>query len=393
MADALESAAIENGVAISSPPSPRDSGEGTMTTPKIRILVVDDDEVDCLSVKRALADSPLPVTFEVETAGTMANGVDKLKKGRFDAALFDLGLPDSAGLETVKGAVSAAGEVPVVVLTGWADDQTGISAIGLGATDYLVKDRGIENMLGRTLLYAMEHKKVERKLKDALAAKADLVNMVSHDLRIPLTAIKEGIDIVAGGEAGAVNKEQKEFLDLARRNVERLTRLITDFLDFEKIDADKQQFNIVENDINELVKDVHKMMGPVAKQKGLDFRVELDEKLPKMEFDYDGITRVVTNLVGNALKFTAEGSIVIRTRKDENGVEVAIADTGCGISKDDVGKLFKKYGQIKSAKVEDIEGTGLGLAISKLIIEHHRGKIRAESQPGKGTTFYFYLPG
>jgi signal transduction histidine kinase len=364
-----------------------------MTTLKIRILVVDDDEVDCLAAKRALADSPLPVTFEVETASTMAKGVDKLKKGRFDVALFDLGLPDSAGLETVKGAVSAAGEVPVVVLTGWADDQTGISAIGLGATDYLVKGRGIENMLGRTLLYAMEHKKVERKLKDALAAKADLVNMVSHDLRIPLTAIKEGIDIVAGGEAGAVNKEQKEFLDLARRNVERLTRLITDFLDFEKIDADKQQFNIVENDINELVKDVHKTMGPVARQKGLDFRVELDEKLPKIEFDYDGITRVVTNLVGNALKFTTEGSIVIRTRKDESGVEVSIADTGCGISKDDVGKLFKKYGQIKSTKVEDIEGTGLGLAISKLIIEHHRGKIWAESQPGKGTTFYFYLPG
>ncbi|MGA2322776.1 MAG: hybrid sensor histidine kinase/response regulator [Sedimentisphaerales bacterium] len=361
-------------------------------TPKIRILVVDDDEVDCLTAKRALADSPLPVKFEAETAGTMAKGVDKLKKGRFDVALFDLGLPDSNGLETVKGAVSAAGEIPIVVLTGWADDQTGILAINLGATDYLVKGPTIESMLGRTLLYALERKKVERKLKEALAAKADLVNMVSHDLRIPLTAIKEGIDIVGSGEAGAVNEEQKEFLDLAKRNVERLTRLITDFLDFEKIGADKQQFNIVENDINELAKDVHKTMGAVAKQKGLDLRVELEERLPKTEFDYDGITRVVTNLVSNALKFTTEGSIVIRTRKDEDRVEVAIADTGCGISKNDLGNLFKKYGQIKSTKVKDIEGTGLGLAISKLIIEHHKGKIWAESEPGKGTTFYFYLP-
>jgi len=361
-------------------------------TPKIRILVVDDDEVDCLAAKRALADSPLPVTFEVETAGTMAKGVDKLKKGRFDVALFDLGLPDSSGLETVKGAVSAAGEIPIVVLTGLADDQTGIAAINLGATDYLVKGPAIESMLGRTLLYSLEHKKVERKLKEALAAKADLVNMVSHDLRIPLTAIKEGIDIVGSGEAGAVNEEQKDFLDLAKRNVERLTRLITDFLDFEKIDADKQQFNIVENNINELAKDVYKTMGPVAKQKGLDLRVELEEGLPKTEFDYDGITRVVTNLVSNALKFTTEGGITIGTRKDETGVEVSIADTGCGISKEDLGNLFKKYGQIKSTKVKDIEGTGLGLAISKLIIEHHKGKIWAESAPGKGTTFYFYLP-
>jgi signal transduction histidine kinase len=366
--------------------------KGGAMTPKIRILVVDDDDVDCMTAKRALAGSPLPVKFEVENAGTMAKGVDKLKKGRYDVALFDLGLPDSAGLETVKGALAAAGDIPVVVLTGWADDQTGISAINIGAMDYLVKGPAIESMLGRTLLYALERKNVERKLKEALAAKADLVNMVSHDLRIPLTAIKEGIDIVGSGEAGPVNEEQREFLSLAIRNVERLTRLITDFLDFEKIDADKQQFHIIENDINELAKDVQKTMGPVAKQKGLDLRIELEERLPKIEFDYDGITRVVTNLVSNALKFTTEGSIVIRTRKEESGIEVAIADTGCGISKEDLGNLFKKYGQIKSTKVKDIEGTGLGLAISKLIIEHHKGKIRAESEPGKGTTFYFYLP-
>ena len=362
-------------------------------TPKIRILVVDDDEVDCMAAKRALAGSPLTVKFEVETASTMATGIDKLKRELFDVALFDLGLPDSSGLDTVKGALSAAGEIPVVVLTGLADDQTGISAINLGATDYLVKGPAIASMLGRTLLYAMERKKVEHRLKEALAAKADLVNMVSHDLRIPLTAIKEGIDIVGSGEAGAVNEEQKEFLDLAKRNVERLTRLITDFLDFEKIDADKQQFNMQANNINELAMNVYKTMGPVAKQKGLDFRVELEEGLPKTEFDYDGITRVVTNLVSNALKFTTEGGIVIRTRKDKAGVEVAIADTGCGISKDDLGKLFKKYGQIKSTRVKDIEGTGLGLAISKLIIEHHKGEIWAESKQGKGTTFYFYLPG
>ncbi len=362
-----------------------------MVFPKIHILVVDDDEVDCLSAKRTLAETPLPVKFEVETASTLAKGIEKLKQRQFDVTLFDLGLPDSNGLETVKNAVNAAGEIPVVVLTGWADDQTGILAINLGATDYLVKGPAIDSMLGRTLLYAMERKKVEKKLIKALAAKADLVNMVSHDLRIPLTAIKEGIDIVAGGDAGAVNDEQKEFLTLAKRNVDRLTRLITDFLDFQKIGLDKQQFILTENDINELVKDVHKMMGPVARQKGLDLRIELDEKLPKINFDYDAITRVVTNLVSNALKFTKEGSIAIRTKKEDGGIEVAIKDTGCGISKEDIEKLFEKYVQIKSANVSDIEGTGLGLAICKLIIEHHGGKIRAESEPNKGTTLYFYL--
>jgi signal transduction histidine kinase len=360
--------------------------------PKIRVLVVDDDAVDCMTAKRALSNCPYPVKFDIDTVGTLSKAVDMFGAGRYDVALFDLGLPDSSGLETVKRAIEAAGDVPVVVLTGLADDQTGLSAIDIGATDYIVKGPSIESMLGRTLLYALERKKVEMKLKEALAAKAELVNMVSHDLRIPLTAIKEGIDIVLGGDAGPVNEEQKEFLALAKRNVERLTRLITDFLDFQKIEADKQQFNIQANDINELMKDVHRTMEPVARQKGLDLRVELGEGLPKTEFDYDGITRVMTNLVSNALKFTTAGGICLRTRKEDDGIVVAVSDTGCGVSKDDLGKLFKKYGQIKSTKVKDIEGTGLGLAISKLIVEHHRGKIWVESQLGKGSTFYFYLP-
>ena len=360
--------------------------------PKIRVLVVDDDTVDCMMAKRALLDCPYPVNFDIETVGTLSKALDELDGGRFDVALLDLGLPDSVGLDTVKRAVEAAGDVPIVVLTGLADDRTGLSAIDIGAADYLVKDPSIGGMLGRTLLHALERKKVELKLKEALAAKAELVNMVSHDLRIPLTAIKEGIDIVLGGDAGAVNDEQKDFLALAKRNVERLTRLITDFLDYQKIEADRQQFNIRQNDINELIRDVHRTMEPVARQKGLDFRVELEEGIPKIEFDYDGITRVVINLVSNALKFTAKGGIVIRTRKDGGIIEVAVSDTGCGISKEDMGKLFQKFGQVKSVQVKDVDSTGLGLAISKQIVEHHRGKIWAESQLGRGSTFYFYLP-
>ncbi|MBN2020337.1 MAG: hybrid sensor histidine kinase/response regulator [Sedimentisphaerales bacterium] len=359
---------------------------------EIRVLVVDDDEVDYRMSKRALLDCPYPVKFDIDTAGTLSQAIARLGAGRYDVALLDLGLPDSTGLDTVKKAIVAAGDVPIVVLTGLADDKTGLSAIDAGAADYLVKDPSISGMLGRTLLHALERKKVELKLKKAMEAKADLVNMVSHDLRIPLTAIKEGIDIVLGGDAGAVNDEQKDFLGLAKRNVDRLTRLITDFLDIQKIAADKQQFNMQQNDVNELIRDVHRMMEPVARQKGLDFHIELEKGLPRIKFDYDGITRVVTNLVSNALKFTVEGGIIIRTRIDGDTIIVAVSDTGCGISADNLKILFKKYGQVKSSAVKDVESTGLGLAISKQIVEHHRGKIWAESQPGRGSTFYFYLP-
>jgi signal transduction histidine kinase len=368
--------------------------------PKIRVLIIDDDEVDCMTARRALQSCPYPVEFESDTAGTLSNALDKLDSAKYDVALLDLGLPDSTGLDTVKKAINTAKDVPIVVLTGLADDRTGLSAIDIGAADYIVKDPSIGGVLGRILLYALERKKGELKLKEALNARAELVNMVSHDLRIPLTAVREGIGIVMAGEAGAVNEEQKDFLGLARRNVDRLSRMITDFLDYQKIEADRQKFNIRLNDLNELIKGVHKTMVPLAIRKGLEFCIELEGGLPGIEFDYDGITRVVTNLVSNALRFTEQGGIVIRTQKTDalrppqigDGVVVAVSDTGCGIRAEDMKLIFKKYGQVRFAAVKDDEGTGLGLVISKQIVEFHSGKIWAESQPGRGSTFSFYLP-
>ena len=360
--------------------------------PKIRVLIIDDDDVDCMAARHALRACPYPVEFESETAGTLSKALDKLGSGQYDVALLDLGLPDSMGLGTVKKAIEKAQDVPIVVLTGLADDETGLLAIDIGAADYLVKDPSIGGLLGRTLLHALERKKVESKLKKALEARAELVNMVSHDLRIPLTAIREGIDIVLAGEAGAINDEQKDFLGLAKTNIDRLTRLITDFLDIQRMAADRQRFNMQQNDINEMISNVHRTMKPVAMQKGIDFHIELEEGLPRINFDYDGITRVVTNLVSNALRFTTKGGIVIRTKKDNSKIIVAVSDTGCGISAEDMKSLFTKYGQFGSATVKDEEGTGLGLVISKQIVEYHGGKIWVESQPGSGSTFYFYLP-
>ena len=124
--------------------------------PKIRVLVIDDDKVDCMTAKRALGNCPYPVKFEINTAGTLSEALDKLGSSRYDVALLDLGLPDSVGLETVKKAIGEAGDVPIVVLTGLADDRTGLSAIDIGAADYIVKDPSIGGVLGRILLYALE---------------------------------------------------------------------------------------------------------------------------------------------------------------------------------------------------------------------------------------------
>ena len=232
----------------------------------------------------------------------------------------------------------------------------------------------------------------KQKLEEALKVKSDFTSMVSHELRTPLTAIKEGIAIVLDGTAGAIGDEQKEFLEVAKRNVDRLARLINDILDFQKLEAGKIEFHRQENDINELVREVKKGMAPLAKQKGLDFTLRLDEAMPKIVFDHDRIFQVLTNLVNNAVKFTEKGSITIITGQSDNIVRVSVQDTGPGIAKEDIPRLFQRFGQLKAGVERKTGSSGLGLAISKDIIEHHQGKIWAESKPGEGVIFHFVLP-
>jgi len=251
-----------------------------------------------------------------------------------------------------------------------------------------------------------ERKRAEGALEEAMKVKSDFTSTVSHELRTPLTAIKEGIAIVLDGSAGVLNAEQKDFLSLAKRNVDRLARLINDVLDFQKLEAQKMVFNIQENDINELIKEVHNTMAPLTDKKGLGFVLKLGDGLPRVKFDRDRIVQVLTNLVNNAIKFTEKGSIAIASSRGDNVIQVSVKDTGPGIKEEDIGSLFQQFRQLEKISERKTGGTGLGLAISKEIIEKHKGKIWAESPPalpagrqageagefGKGTTFQFILP-
>jgi signal transduction histidine kinase len=232
----------------------------------------------------------------------------------------------------------------------------------------------------------------KHKAEEAFKAKSDFTSMVSHELRTPLTAIKEGIALVLDGATGAINAEQKQFLEIAKRNVDRLGRLINDVLDFQKLESGRMVFNFQENDINEVVAEVGNSMLPLAEEKGLEFSAEIEEGLPKIKFDRDKIIQVLANLVNNALKFTQKGAITIHTSKANNIIQVAVQDTGMGIKKEDLPKLFQKFTQLETGTERKTGGSGLGLAISKEIIEVHRGKIWAESEFGKGTTISFLLP-
>jgi len=237
-----------------------------------------------------------------------------------------------------------------------------------------------------------ERKNAERELKRAAAIKSEFTSMVSHELRTPLAVVIEAIKIVADGSCGELNPEQVEYLSVAERNVDRLGRLINDVLDVQKLESGMMEFDLKEHDINELIISAMEPMRSIARRKGLTLVSQLDPDMPRIKFDSDKIIQVVTNLLNNSIKFTESGCITVTTEKGSNYLKVSISDTGPGIKKEDMSKLFGKFEQIFKEEGKRPEGTGLGLAICREIINRHSGTIWAKSEFGKGSVFSFVLP-
>ncbi|MEA3489458.1 MAG: HAMP domain-containing sensor histidine kinase [Candidatus Omnitrophota bacterium] len=222
--------------------------------------------------------------------------------------------------------------------------------------------------------------------------KSDFLSIAYHEMGTKLALIREGIAIVLGKMAGPINKKQQNFLNIAERNVDKLTKLINNVYTFQELASGKIKFDMRENDISEIVKEVQRTTAPLAEKKELDFVVRLDDGLPGAVFDSSLIARVITNITGNAIKFTEKGSIEIAAGHKNGSIHVSIQDTGCGVRKEALPLLFREFENIGKGSAAKTSTTGLELAISRKIIEAHGGKILAESEFGKGTTIKFTLP-
>lgn len=233
----------------------------------------------------------------------------------------------------------------------------------------------------------------ERKYRETLEIKSEFISMVSHELRTPLQAMKEGIGIVADQTAGMINEDQRSFLQIALRNLERLSRLIHDVLDFQRLEAGAMEYIKEWVQIDEILDHVKNVMLPLAESKKLALHISCAKNLPHVFIDPDRIIQVLINLINNSIKFTDSGHVTIAAEICENNsLLLSVKDTGIGIREHDLPKLFKTFSQIDSGKFQRRQGTGLGLAISKRIVEQHGGSIWAESKIGAGSIFKFSLP-
>ncbi len=230
----------------------------------------------------------------------------------------------------------------------------------------------------------------ERKLLEVL--REGIVRTVAHELKSPLVIIKEGIGVILEKIAGDLNKKQDEILTLVNGTIDRLIRVTNNLLDISKLETGKIELIKEFIDIEDLIKGALLLFELKARNKGLVLEVRSPEKKVSIYADKDKIFQVLTNLIGNAVKFTEKGAIEVSVAEEENYIEVAVTDTGRGIDKGDLANLFTKFKQFGDLLNGLERGSGLGLCISKDIVELHKGEIWVESENRKGSKFIFTLP-
>ncbi len=242
-----------------------------------------------------------------------------------------------------------------------------------------------------------ELRSANEQLKDLDRLKDEFLSIASHDLRTPMTAIKGYLWMAINGRAGKIeNQALKRYLDISYSSAERMIQLINDLLNVSRIKAGRVQMIFEEIDIKTIIDQVFAEIMSKVTEKNILLKYEGSANLPKLILDKQRFPEILQNLIGNALKFTPEkGKITVTAKrsKEEGFIEVAVTDTGVGLSKEDAGKLFEKYGRIETSytKAKESGGTGLGLYITKTYVELHGGKIWVESEEGKGTSFIFTL--
>jgi len=231
-----------------------------------------------------------------------------------------------------------------------------------------------------------------RELAEASKHKSQFLANMSHELRTPLNAILGYTELILDSIYGEIPEKARAVLERLEANGRHLLGLINDVLDLSKIEAGQLTLSLDDYSLSDVVHGVVSAVEPLAAEKRLAFKAEVAADLPTGRGDGRRLSQVLLNLVGNAIKFTDKGEVAIKAAATNGAFTVAVCDTGPGIAPADQAMIFEEFQQADSSITRKKGGTGLGLSIAKRIIEMHGGRIWVESEPGKGSTFYFTLP-
>ena len=367
-----------------------------------RILVVDDEpdleELIRQKFRHEIRDGTVAFLFA-------RDGVDALTllaaNHDIDLVVTDINMPRMDGLTLLQKLQEGEGNLSTVIVSAYGDMANIRTAMNRGAFDFLVKPidfLDFETTLAKTIRHvevlreARQRQAENQRLELASQHKSQFLANMSHELRTPLNAILGYTELILDSVYGEMPQKARDVLDRVQRNGRHLLGLINDVLDLSKIEAGQLSLSLTDYSMRDVVHGVYSAVEPLALEKKIALKIEVPSDLPPGRGDERRLTQVLLNLVGNAIKFTDQGEVVIRASAADGSFNLAVRDTGPGISKADQAKLFQEFQQVDNSITRKKGGTGLGLAISKRIIEMHGGRIWVESRVGQGSTFSFTLP-
>ncbi len=379
-----------------------------------KILIIEDNEQDQKIIRRYFLKAGFTDLHFVDNG---EEGIMLAESLQPTVVVTDTRLPGIDGFEVCRQIKQ--GEkmgMPVIIMTGQIDAVDALQAKDAGAAEYCVKtadcgeliaavkkvcqlpskeletkwDIEKTNMAIKALYKELEKKNEELRELDRLKSK--FVSTVSHELKTPLTIIKTALSQMLDGLYGNLKEEQRKKLTMALNSANSLRRIIDNLLDIAKLEAKKVELQIATFNFVQLAKEIKDSLEGLAQEKGISMSIRSSRPKIEIEADRDRIAQVLINLLGNAIKFTKEGSIEITIEDRLEFIECSVSDTGRGIAAEDLPKVFERFQQFGKSFAPGYEGTGLGLSICKEIIELHQGHIEVFSELNKGTTFCFTLP-
>jgi signal transduction histidine kinase len=379
-----------------------------------RLLIIDDDLIDRQSYLRFLSGDKTNSYIVIEASSAL-EGARLLAEGPYDCVVLDYRLPGTDGLSLLQSFRESAVTTPpspVVMMTGQGNESIAVEAMKLGIADYLVKDgltaeafrRAIKNAVCRWRLHVAVGEKGRRlenantELKQRAEEMQRLYHVVSHELKTPLTAVREFIALVLDGIAGPLQtEEQKAFLEHALDGCDQIARHVNDLSDSSRLENAKLRLNLAPVRPERIISFALASIRNIAVAKGLNLKTEITPNLPPVLADEVRLSQILGNLLGNAAKFTpplGEIALLARFKPGSSAqIEITVRDSGCGIAPEHLDKIFNRLYQVPHAG-DDLMGSGLGLGLSiaRELVQLHGGELRVESALGLGSTFKFDLP-
>ena len=314
-----------------------------------------------------------------------------------DLILLDVNMPEMDGYEVcaeLKRDPSLAA-IPVIFISAYGETVDKMRAFSAGGLDYITKPFHVEEVEARIAVH-LQLRRQQRELESSLAKQRELeamrdtmVHMIVHDLRAPLTAVFNYLDLVREQEAGFISPESIQNLDLAMKASRWMVQMVGVLLDASKIESGQMVLRLVDCDVGEVIAEAIDAIRSLADEKNVLY----EAVRVRACVDRDAIARVVQNLVTNAVKLTPPGGDVqVSLQTTASALRIAVSDHGPGIAVEHHPKIFEKFGQLDTNIRQSIPSSGLGLYFCKLAVEAHGGRIGVDSEVGKGSTFWFELP-